>query len=153
MYICLCARTVYMHMSTDNNYYRCIYIYIYIYISIYIYTCIYFHILSYSGWIASLFSNIISFIGSFFLRAEVSSPTWGDDEHPFTWSQVNSKVDGCSWADIISWYPRSTILSNLWKLLLAQLICGHPTSQAAFLCESHIKTHSPFSMASPPSSK
>lgn len=29
----------------------------------------------------------------------VSSPTWGDDEHPFTWSQVNSKVDGCKASD------------------------------------------------------
>ena len=29
----------------------------------------------------------------------VSSPTWGGDERPFTWSQVNSEVDGCKVSD------------------------------------------------------
>ena len=34
----------------------------------------------------------------FFKFAQVSSPTFGGDERPFTWSQVNSNVDGCNLA-------------------------------------------------------
>lgn len=111
------------------------------------------HAVSYSGWIAGLISNIISFTEScaFSLGvcAEVSSPTWGDDEHPFTWSQVNSKVDGCSLAGTMSWYPRSVFVSIriVWKLLFSQLnLLGHPSHRKLRLL-INMFNHGPFSVA------
>ena len=47
------------------------------------------------------------------LHAQVSSPTWGGDERPFTWSQVNSEVDGCNSAK-----HEQVVLMDLSKSLL-----------------------------------
>lgn len=56
------------------------------------------------------------------LHAQVSSPTWGGDERPFTWSQVNSEVDGCNSA-----HQQVVLLMELSKPLLWHVLL-HATS-------------------------
>ena len=55
--------------------------------------------------------------------AQVSSPTWGGDERPFTWSQVNSEVDGCNSAK----HRQVVLLMELSKPLLWHVLL-HATS-------------------------